>query len=119
LFAGEGLEDLIVVPQSLPECEHVWNQFTIRVPGGRRDEIRQQLAEQKIGSEVYYPIPLHRQVCFAYLGYEVGSLPETERACGEVLSLPIFPGLLASEQEMVVETLAGLLRAGQSVRRAA
>jgi dTDP-4-amino-4,6-dideoxygalactose transaminase len=119
LFAAEGLGDLIAVPQSSPECDHVWNQFTIRVPGGRRDEIRQQLAEHKIGSEVYYPIPLHRQVCFSYLGYEVGSLPETERACGEVLSLPIFPGLLASEQEMVVETLAGLLRSGQSVRRAA
>jgi dTDP-4-amino-4,6-dideoxygalactose transaminase len=119
LFAEEGLGELVVVPEALPDCQHVWNQFTIRVPGGRRDEIRQQLAEQKIGTEVYYPIPLHRQACFAYLNYAHGSLPETERACAEVLSLPIFPGLLASEQELVVESLARLLRAGQPARRAA
>lgn len=119
LFADARLGELVVVPESRPECQHVWNQFTVRIPGGRRDEIRQQLAEQKIGTEVYYPIPLHRQACFAYLGYEAGSLPETERACSDVLSLPIFPGLLPSEQELVVESLAALLRAGQSTRRAA
>ena len=109
-----------MTPATRPDCGHVWNQFTIRVPGGQRDSVRQKLAESKIGSEIYYPIPLHRQVCFAFLGYEKGSLPQTEKAANEVLSLPIFPELTELEQHAVVESLAGILQVSESsFRRAA
>lgn len=119
LFAARGLNELLAVPQVNVEGEHVWNQFTVRIPGAARDTVRQQLAERKVGTEVYYPIPLHQQVCFAYLGCQAGSLPETERACAEVLSLPIFPGLTAMEQEVVVDTLADVMQTAQPRRRAA
>lgn len=87
---------------------HVWNQYTIRIPGGRRDAVRESLRQEGIGSEVYYPIPLHRQECFAFLGYGPGSLPHTELAAREVLSLPIYPELTRAEQDRVV---SGLKRA--------
>ncbi len=119
LFAARGLGDLVAVPQITVDGEHVWNQFTVRIQGATRDTVRQQMAERKVGTEVYYPIPLHQQVCFAYLGYQTGSLPETERACSEVLSLPIFPGLTAIEQEVVVDTLADIMQAARPQRRAA
>jgi dTDP-4-amino-4,6-dideoxygalactose transaminase len=95
----------------LPHCGHVWNQFTIRIPGGRRDQVRQQLAEMNVGSEVYYPVPLHQQECFAYLSDDTCPLPETERAASEVLSLPIFPELTEQEQRYVVDCLAKALGA--------
>jgi dTDP-4-amino-4,6-dideoxygalactose transaminase len=119
LFAARGLGDLVAVPQITVDGEHVWNQFTVRIQGATRDTVRQQMAERKVGTEVYYPIPLHQQVCFAYLGYQTGSLPETERACSEVLSLPICPGLTAIEQEVVVDTLADIMQAARPQRRAA
>jgi dTDP-4-amino-4,6-dideoxygalactose transaminase len=64
------------------------------------------LAERKIGSAIYYPVPLHLQKCFATLGYDEGSLPVTEKACREVLSLPVYPELTASEQDAVIEAVA-------------
>jgi dTDP-4-amino-4,6-dideoxygalactose transaminase len=103
----------IELPGSLPGNEHVWNQFTIRVRGGRRDSLRQFLTSRGIGSEIYYPLPLHLQECFRSLGYSAGSLPETERAAGEVLSLPIFPGLRVDEQQRVVQAIADYCAARQ------
>lgn len=102
LFLAAGLADYVELPVTGEGCHHVWNQYTIRVPYGERDALRTHLAEHKIGSEIYYPVPLHRQQCFAYLGYAEGSLPETERAAQEVLSLPIFPELTELEQRTVV-----------------
>jgi len=84
----------------------VWNQYTVRVPKGKRDELQRHFAAQKIGSAVYYPIPLHRQECFADLGYPQGSLPVTEQAAEEVLSLPIFAELTAGEQSQVIRAVA-------------
>jgi dTDP-4-amino-4,6-dideoxygalactose transaminase len=95
-----------MLPASDPCGRHVWNQFTVRIPGGRRDILKAQLAEGGIGSEIYYPVPLHLQQCFRELGYQEGSLPETERASREVLSLPIFPELVVHEQHAVVDCLA-------------
>ena len=109
LMLESGLSSSIGIPSTLPRCGHVWNQFTIRVPNGRRDEVRQQLADMNVGSEIYYPVPLHEQECFAYLSDRTGALPETERAAAEVLALPIFPELTAAEQTYAVECLSKIL----------
>jgi dTDP-4-amino-4,6-dideoxygalactose transaminase len=90
--------------QTSSRAFHVFHQYVIRAE--RRDELRKFLSDRKIGTEVYYPIPLHLQPCFAYLGYDVGDLPESERAAREVLALPMFPELTESEQKCVVEAIA-------------
>jgi dTDP-4-amino-4,6-dideoxygalactose transaminase len=111
-LAERGLEDMITVPTKAPNRSHVWNQFTIRVAGGRRDALQRYLADRKIGSAIYYPVPLHLQKCFAVLGYEAGSLPATEQACREVLSLPVYPGLSAAEQECVIDAIERFCKGG-------
>ena len=105
-FARLGLDRHLGIPTVAEQCNSVWNQYTIRVPGGRRDQLQQHLSENRIGSTVYYPIPLHRQQCFAELGYQPGSLPVTEQAAAEVLSLPIFAELAEKEHARVVQALA-------------
>ncbi len=118
LFEQADLGDLIQLPQQVDACEHVWNQYTIRVRGGLRDAVRQQLTDANIGSEIYYPVPLHRQACFSSLDFEPDSLPETEAASAEVLSLPIFPELGAANQEWVVHTLGQILAVQRGRRKA-
>ena len=90
--------------QTSSHAFHVFHQYVIRVH--RRDELRKFLGDRKIGTEVYYPIPLHLQPCFAYLGYSSGDLPESERASSEVLALPMSPELTEAEQKSVVESIA-------------
>lgn len=119
LFAETGLDEAIGVPREAVHRRHVWNQFTIRIRGGRRDEVRQALAERGVGSEIYYPIPLHQQPCFAALDCQPGSLPQTEAAAAEVLSLPIFPGLTDAERRTVVEQLAASLEQTEAKSQAA
>ncbi|UUO05621.1 DegT/DnrJ/EryC1/StrS family aminotransferase [Blastopirellula sp. J2-11] len=104
LFQTAGMDECVILPAEYPEHKHAWNQYTIRVPQGRRDALRKHLADHKIGSEIYYPVPLHQQACFASMG-EHASLVETEKAALEVLSLPIFPELTAAEQRYVVEAV--------------
>jgi dTDP-4-amino-4,6-dideoxygalactose transaminase len=101
------------LPQSDAACHHVWNQYTIRIPGHRRDAVKSHLAQAGIGSEIYYPVPLHQQECFRSLGYGPGTLPETERAAAEVLSLPVFPEMTAAEQDLVVARLCEAIVASQ------
>jgi dTDP-4-amino-4,6-dideoxygalactose transaminase len=86
------------------DAHHVFHQYVIRAQ--RRDELRRFLSDRKIGSEIYYPAPLHVQPCFAYLGYREGDLPESEGAAREVLALPMFPELTVDEQKWVVESIA-------------
>ncbi len=109
LIEVNGLTDVIKLPTVLPDRRHVFNQFTTRVTGGRRAAVMQSLKEQQIGCAVYYPIPLHLQKCFAYLGYQPGDLPEAERACAEVMSLPIYTELPAAHLERVVQGLCKAL----------
>jgi dTDP-4-amino-4,6-dideoxygalactose transaminase len=103
MFAERGVDRAITLP-SLPEyAHHAYNQFTIRT--GQRDALKAYLAERGIPTEVYYPSPLHLQPAFAYLGYRPGDLPESERACHEVLSLPIYPELPADSQAAIADAV--------------
>ncbi|MDW8038125.1 MAG: DegT/DnrJ/EryC1/StrS family aminotransferase [Thermoguttaceae bacterium] len=112
LFTQAGLDKILGLPQVQPRCRHVWNQYVIRVPNKQRDRLRQFLAEAKIGTEIYYPLGLHQQECFGFLGYRPGDLPYTERAAQEVLALPIFPELTANEQERIVSAIAAFFEKG-------
>jgi dTDP-4-amino-4,6-dideoxygalactose transaminase len=87
-----------------PQAKHVFHQYVIRAQ--RRDELRKFLANRKIGSEIYYPLPLHLQPVFSYLGLKAGDLPVAEQAAREVLALPMFPELTEAEIQSVVESIA-------------
>ena len=106
LFATSGLAEHVTVPTDEPRGRHVWNQYVIRIAGGRRDELRKHLASCHVGTEIYYPVPLHLQKCFVHLGWHKGDLPITEQAAEESLALPIFPELRADEQRTVVGRIA-------------
>jgi dTDP-4-amino-4,6-dideoxygalactose transaminase len=95
----------IRTPTIDPNNQSIFNQYTIRAE--RRDELQAHLKRREIGTAIYYPLPLHLQPCFAYLGYEAGSCPESERAAKEVLSLPIYPELTRPQ----LDEVAGAIRA--------
>lgn len=99
LFSGSP----VVTPVIQPGNTHIFHQYTIRVR--RRDDLRAHLASKSIGSEIYYPVPLHVQECFASLGYKAGDMPESERAAAECLSLPVYPELIEEQQNYVAETV--------------
>ncbi|MFZ0742815.1 MAG: DegT/DnrJ/EryC1/StrS family aminotransferase [Terracidiphilus sp.] len=94
----------IVLPHEVPGSRHAWHQYIIRSP--RRDALREFLTSHKIGSEIFYPLPLHLQEALKDLGYTEGSFPEAERAAREVLALPIFPELREDEQQTVVSAIS-------------
>jgi dTDP-4-amino-4,6-dideoxygalactose transaminase len=101
LFEEMGVTEHIHLPAIQEGNRHIFNQYVIRVP--QRDRLREFLRTNGVGTEVYYPIPLHLQECFKYLGYEEGDLPESEKAAKETLALPIYPELSQEQQEYVVE----------------
>lgn len=103
-------ENEIVLPKKVGNRRHVWNQYVIRVKNGRRDALRAWLAERKVGTDIYYPLGIHQQECFAYLGLGPESLPETLKAASEVLALPIFPELRPEEQATVVDAIREFCR---------
>ena len=109
-YYDKGLSDIpgVRVPAVDPANEHIYHQYTVRVE--RRDELQAHLKAKGIGSAVYYPVPLHLQNCFAHLGYKAGRLPQAERACREVLSLPVFPELTQQQLDYVIETIRGFYR---------
>jgi len=107
LFAEAGVEE-VATPSVRPNRRHIFNQYTIRC--SRRDELMDFLKRRGVGSEIYYPLPLHLQECFAYLGYKPGDLPVTERTSRECLSLPVYPELTEEMRRYVVETVAEFYR---------
>ena len=110
LFKAAGLDQALGLPTIAPQRRHVWNQYIVRVPDGKRDALREHLSSLKIGSEIYYPVPMHQQECFRSLGCLPGSLPESDRAAAETIALPIFPELTAAEQQSVVNAIALFFR---------
>jgi dTDP-4-amino-4,6-dideoxygalactose transaminase len=102
-FAAAGLGDRLTPPHRVPGGRHIFNQYVVRVR--ERDALRSYLAEHQIGSEIYYPLSLHQQACFAYLGYGDGDLPESSRAAAEVLALPIYPELDPAQIDRVAATV--------------
>ena len=102
-LAAQTTSEGIVVPITDPRAEHVFHQYVIRVP--RRDQLRAFLADRGIGTEIYYPLPLHRQPSLMHLGYKAGDFPVAERAATEVLALPIYPEIRDDEVETVVEAI--------------
>jgi len=108
LFADAQLLDLVQLPYERPDGYHIYNQFVVEVP--ERDALRQYLSEQKIGTEIYYPVPFHKQECFADLGYTPGDFPVAEAAAARVLALPVYPELPAAHQARVVEAIAAFYK---------
>jgi dTDP-4-amino-4,6-dideoxygalactose transaminase len=102
-LAAKSVADGVVLPWTDARAEHVFHQYVIRAP--RRDALRAFLAEEGVGSEIYYPLPLHEQESLAFLGYKRGDFPESERAAAEVLALPIYPELREDEVETVVDAV--------------
>jgi dTDP-4-amino-4,6-dideoxygalactose transaminase/acetyltransferase-like isoleucine patch superfamily enzyme len=108
LFAEASLPaELLGTPREV-EAGHVWNQYVIRTP--RRDALQAHLKKRGIGNEIYYPVPLHLQKCFSHLGYKEGSMPVAERACREVLAIPIFPELGEARLRRIVSEIVSFLR---------
>ena len=104
---GGALEGKVVFPAENPGCHHTWNQFTLRVLGGKRDALREHLKSEGIASVVYYPKGLHEQECFA--GLPPQACPATEQLAGEVLSLPVYPEIQRGMQDGVVSAVTGFL----------
>jgi dTDP-4-amino-4,6-dideoxygalactose transaminase len=98
-FAGTPVK----TPRISPDCVSIYNQYVVRVP--KRDELIKVLKDKNIGCEIYYPVPMHLQKCFSYLGYKKGDFPEAEKAANEVLAIPIYPELTDAMKDRVAETI--------------
>ena len=110
LFAAAGLAgNAVQLPAEVPHCRHIYNQFVIRVP--RRDALQAYLKDHGVITEIYYPVPLHLQKCFAYVGQRAGDFPESEAAAQQTLALPIYPELSDEQAQYVVAQIAGFFAA--------
>ncbi len=107
-FADAGLLSVVQTPVTLPDRTHIFHQYVIRCP--RRDELQAYLKDKGIGTEIYYPVPLHEQECFRYLGYRADDLSRSSAAAKETLALPIYPELTDEQRRYVVRSIAGFYR---------
>lgn len=105
MLTEAGLLEELRCPDRRRDVRHIYNQYVIRVPAERRPALMEYLQEAQIGTDIYYPVPLHLQACFRYLGYREGDLPEAERAARETLALPVYPELRPEQQQYVVDTI--------------
>jgi dTDP-4-amino-4,6-dideoxygalactose transaminase len=116
LFEEAKLEFELIPPFVREESRHVFHQYVVRVPR-HRDAFMKHLECNGVGTKIYYPIPLHRQKCFEYLGYKEGAFPEAERAARETLALPCFPELTEEQQQYVVDTISSFRAPASSATR--
>jgi dTDP-4-amino-4,6-dideoxygalactose transaminase len=105
MFGDAGLSEKFGLPFVRNRARHIFHQFVIRVSDGRRDALREHLRARGVGTDVYYPVPLHLQECFAFLGYKKGDFPIAEAAAQETLALPVYPELTAEQQDYVVSAI--------------
>jgi dTDP-4-amino-4,6-dideoxygalactose transaminase len=117
LVEAHRLHGFMQRPVARPDRRHVFNQYVVRVPAAHRDPLVRHLKDNAVGVEVYYPLSLHQQECFAHLGYRAGDFPTSEEAARTVLALPIFPEITAEQQERAISVCASYLR--QTLRLAA
>src|ERR1700690_1981589 len=111
-FAASGLADRAVTPRAAKNGRHIFNQYVVRVQN--RDALKDFLTARGIGTEIYYPVPLHLQQCFAYLRHAAGAFPDSERAARETLALPIYPELAPAQLQAVVAAVTEFHAAGRS-----
>lgn len=119
LICDARLDGWLVRPKEQPNCRHTYNQYVVRVGDGLRDSLVKHFQAEKVGYEIYYPLPLHMQECLKNLGYEQGDFPKSEAASKCVLALPMFPEITEAQQTRVVECMAAFRHQAGSLRRAA
>lgn len=108
MFAQKGLDEFVTLPREAANNRHVYHQYVVRAKD--RDALQAHMTAQGVATRVYYPLSLHLQRCFAFLGYQPGQMPVSERLTSEVLALPMFPELTADEQQQVVDAVAKFYR---------
>jgi dTDP-4-amino-4,6-dideoxygalactose transaminase len=118
LIEDHHLTQFLERPVVRPNRRHVFNQYVVRVAAGQRDALVSHLRTEKIGYEIYYPVPLHRQPCLAFLGYREGDFPASEEAARSVLALPMYPEISLDQQRRVIQSCASFLRSRAFARAA-
>ena len=107
-FKGSNCDGIVAVPYAVPGNRHIYNQYILRVKN--RDGLVDHLREKQVGCAIYYPVPLHLQKCFGYLGYREGDLPEAEKAALETVAIPIYPELTSDQKDYVIESILSFYR---------